>query len=63
MSWTVSSRWSQPSQRLPYFGERVTARAVLAAGLIFSGLALATWGEQTAGRQLGTAFRPPSEGV
>lgn len=47
----------------PILGERVTARAVLAAGLIFSGLALATWGEQTAGRQLGTAFRPPSEGV
>lgn len=33
----------------PILGERVTAKAVLAAGLIFSGLALATWGEQTAG--------------
>ncbi len=44
-------------------GERVTARAGVAAALIFSGLALATWGEQVAGRQLGAAFRPPSEGV
>lgn len=44
-------------------GERVTARAAVAAGLIFAGLALATWGEQAAGRQLGAAFRPPSEGV
>ena len=44
-------------------GERVTSRAGVAAALIFSGLALATWGEQIAGRQLGAAFRPPSEGV
>lgn len=44
-------------------GEQVTARAGVAAGLIFAGLALATWGEQAAGRQLGAAFRPPSEGV
>jgi len=44
-------------------GERVTSRAGLAAVLIFSGLALATWGEQRSGRALGSAFRPPAEGV
>ena len=43
-------------------GERVTSRAGLAALLIFSGLALATWGEQRSGRPLGVAFRPPAEG-
>ncbi|MGD0483215.1 MAG: DMT family transporter [Gemmatimonadales bacterium] len=43
--------------------ERVTPRAGLAAGLIFGGLALATWGEQRSGHTLGAAFRPPSEGV
>lgn len=43
-------------------GERMTARAGVAAVLIFAGLALATWGGQVAG-QLGAAFRPPSEGV
>jgi len=43
--------------------ERVTPRAALAAGLIFAGLALATWGEQRSGRVLGAAFRPPAEGV
>ena len=44
-------------------GERLTLRAVLAAAVIFSGLALATWGEQRSGRALGAAFRPPAEGV
>ncbi len=44
-------------------GERVTPRAGLAAALIFTGLALATWGEQAAGRQLGEAYRPPAEGA
>jgi drug/metabolite transporter (DMT)-like permease len=44
-------------------GERLTLRAVLAAAVIFSGLALATWGEQRSGRVLGAAFRPPAEGV
>ena len=44
-------------------GERVTQRAGLAGALIFAGLALATWGEQVAGRQLGEAFRPPAEGA
>jgi drug/metabolite transporter (DMT)-like permease len=44
-------------------GERITGRAGLAAGIIFSGLALATWGEQRSGRMLGTAFRPPAEGA
>lgn len=43
--------------------ERVTARAGLAAALIFTGLALATWGEQRGGRVLGAAFRPPAEGA
>jgi drug/metabolite transporter (DMT)-like permease len=43
-------------------GERVTPRAGLAALLIFSGLALATWGEQRSGRPLGAAFRAPAEG-
>jgi drug/metabolite transporter (DMT)-like permease len=43
--------------------ERVTARAGLAAALIFTGLALATWGEQRGGRALGAAFRPPAEGA
>ena len=43
--------------------ERVTARAGLAAVLIFAGLALATWGEQRGGRALGTAFRAPAEGA
>jgi drug/metabolite transporter (DMT)-like permease len=43
--------------------ERVTARAGLAAVLIFAGLALATWGEQRGGRVLGTAFRAPAEGA
>ena len=42
--------------------ERVTPRVGLAAGLIFGGLALATWGEQRTGRALGAAFRPPAEG-
>ena len=42
--------------------ERVTPRAGLAAGLIFGGLALATWGEQRSGRVLGAAYRPPAEG-
>jgi drug/metabolite transporter (DMT)-like permease len=42
-------------------GERLTSRVVVAAVLIFAGLALASWGEQAAG-QLGAAFRPPSEG-
>jgi len=44
-------------------GERVTSRAGVASVLIFIGLALATWGEQIAGRQLGAAFRPPAEGA
>jgi drug/metabolite transporter (DMT)-like permease len=44
-------------------GERVTPRAGLAAVLIFAGLALATWGEQVAGRQLGEAYRAPAEGT
>ncbi len=44
-------------------GERMTPRAVLAAVVIFGGLALATWGEQRSGRPLGAAFRPPAEGV
>jgi drug/metabolite transporter (DMT)-like permease len=44
-------------------GERVTVRALLAAAVIFGGLALATWGEQRSGRVLGTAFRAPAEGV
>lgn len=44
-------------------GERVTPRAGLAAAVIFGGLALATWGEQRSGRVLGSAFRPPAEGV
>ena len=44
-------------------GERITSRAGLAALLIFSGLGLATWGEQRGGRVLGRAFRPPAEGV
>ena len=44
-------------------GERVTVRSGLAAALVFAGLALATWGEQMAGRQLGTAFRAPAEGA
>jgi drug/metabolite transporter (DMT)-like permease len=44
-------------------GERITGRAALAAVVIFGGLALATWGEQRSGRALGTAFRPPAEGV
>ena len=43
--------------------ERVTARAGLAAALIFAGLAFATWGEQRGGRALGVAFRPPAEGA
>lgn len=43
--------------------ERVTARAGLAAALIFTGLALATWGEHRGGRVLGAAFRPPAEGA
>lgn len=44
-------------------GERVTSRAGLSSVLIFAGLALATWGEQVGGRQLGAAFRPPAEGA
>jgi drug/metabolite transporter (DMT)-like permease len=44
-------------------GERVTAGSGVAALLIFVGLAFATWGEQIAGRQLGSAFRPPAEGA
>lgn len=44
-------------------GERLTGRAALAAAVIFGGLALATWGEQRSGRVLGSAFRPPAEGV
>ena len=44
-------------------GERITVRAMLAAAVIFGGLALATWGEQRSGRVLGTSFRPPAEGV
>jgi drug/metabolite transporter (DMT)-like permease len=44
-------------------GERITARAGVAAAVIFGGLALATWGEQRSGRALGVAFRPPAEGV
>ena len=44
-------------------GERITARALLAAAVIFGGLSLATWGEQRSGRALGAAFRPPAEGV
>jgi drug/metabolite transporter (DMT)-like permease len=43
--------------------ERVTARAGLSAVLIFTGLALATWGEQRGGRLIGAAFRPPAEGA
>jgi drug/metabolite transporter (DMT)-like permease len=43
--------------------ERVTPRAGLAAALIFAGLALATWGEQRAGRQLEEAYRAPAEGA
>jgi drug/metabolite transporter (DMT)-like permease len=44
-------------------GERLTTRALVAATVIFGGLALATWGEQRSGRALGVAFRPPAEGV
>ncbi len=44
-------------------GERVTPRAGIASGLIFAGLALATWGEQRTGRQLGAAYRAPAEGA
>ncbi len=44
-------------------GERITARALLAAAVIFAGLGLATWGEQRSGRALGAAFRAPAEGV
>jgi len=44
-------------------GERITARSLVAAAVIFGGLALATWGEQRTGRSLGVAFRAPSEGV
>jgi EamA domain-containing membrane protein RarD len=44
-------------------GEQVTAGAGVAAALIFSGLALATWGEQATGRALGDAYRPPAEGA
>jgi drug/metabolite transporter (DMT)-like permease len=44
-------------------GEKVTAGAGVAAALIFSGLALATWGEQVTGRALGDAYRPPAEGA
>jgi len=44
-------------------GERLTARAGVAALVIFGGLALATWGEQRSGRTLGRAFRPPAEGA
>jgi drug/metabolite transporter (DMT)-like permease len=43
--------------------ERVTPRAGLSGGLIFAGLALATWGEQRSGGLLGAGFRPPAEGV
>jgi len=43
-------------------GERLTARAGVAALVIFGGLALATWGEQRSGRTLGVALRPPGEG-
>jgi drug/metabolite transporter (DMT)-like permease len=44
-------------------GERVTARSGVAALVIFAGLALATWGEEIAGRRLGAAYRPPAEGA
>jgi drug/metabolite transporter (DMT)-like permease len=44
-------------------GERVTPRAGIAAALIFAGLALATWAEQAAGRQLEEAYRAPAEGA
>jgi drug/metabolite transporter (DMT)-like permease len=44
-------------------GERITARSLIAAGVIFGGLALATWGEQRSGRILGRAFRAPAEGA
>ena len=44
-------------------GETVTPRIGLASVLIFAGLALATWGEQVTGGQLGRAFRPPAEGA
>ena len=44
-------------------GESLTPRIGLASVLIFAGLALATWGEQVTGGQLGRAFRPPAEGA
>ena len=44
-------------------GESVTPRIGLASVLIFTGLALSTWGEQVTGGQLGRAFRPPAEGA
>jgi drug/metabolite transporter (DMT)-like permease len=44
-------------------GERITPRSLVAAGVIFGGLALATWGEQRSGRVLGLAFRAPAEGA
>ena len=44
-------------------GEKVTSRSGLAALVIFVGLALATWGEQLTGRQLGAAYRAPAEGA
>ena len=44
-------------------GERLTARASVAALVIFGGLALATWGEQRAGRSRGEAVRPDADGM
>ena len=44
-------------------GEHITPRSLVAAGVIFGGLALATWGEQRSGRVLGLAFRAPAEGA
>lgn len=41
-------------------GERLTARAAVAAVIIFGGLALATWGEQRAGRAPRAAKAPPT---
>ena len=44
-------------------GEHLTIRSAIAAVVIFAGLALAAWSEPRSGRSLGTAFRPPAEGV
>jgi len=44
-------------------GEKVTSRSMIAAAVIFTGLVLASWGEQAAGGELRPAFRPPAEGA